>query len=78
MTAEDIKQLDISYDKAVVIFDAVAMLGAEANKTLLDTDDLIAPLKREALATVNICKEIADQINIEFNFGQNIDEDEFI
>ncbi len=69
MSDDIITTLGITYEQSVVLFDAVVMLGAEAKRTLEDNDDLIAPLKREAEATVANCDSLADLIRNEFGFN---------
>ena len=69
MSDDIITTLGITYEQSVVLFDAVVMLGAEAKRTLEDNDDLIAPLKREAEATVANCDALADLIRNEFGFN---------
>jgi len=76
MESNDIKELTISYEKAIVLYDAVQMLKEEALKTLKDNDDLIAPLKREAEATIQSCSEISNIISVSFDFDIESDFEE--
>lgn len=70
---DDAKELSLTHEQAIVIFDSVNMMKAEAKTTLDDNENIIAPLKREAEATIDVCDIVINMISVEFNF--DVEED---
>jgi len=72
---ENLREVPITYEQAVVVFDAVNMMREEAKKTLNDNDELIAPLRREAEATIEVCNDVANKLSVGFHFDVEEDND---
>jgi hypothetical protein len=61
-------ELILNYSLALTIHDGVSILEGEARK-MLDDDELINPLRREAEATIENAEIIKAKIEQEFKFN---------